>query len=217
MPARKKDPSTRARRNKVATKATLTRAEETVSREDYEAMNMVTLREAIDLANLSRPADAQLSKGGTKAAIIESLVAANNSIPDLPSHPPRWDADGYEVETSWHLQTEAWWAAVWTSPMAMQWDASDVHNVFVVALLYDDIWTAPTAKARKDAMAEYRLQRADLGLSPYARRRLEWTIETAEEAKERGQKRRGNGSPSKPPAKQPTPANDPRAHLAVVS
>ena len=77
--------------------------------------------------------------------------------------------------------------------MSPEWDDSDIHNVYIAAAIYDDMWTAETAKERKDAAAEYRLQRVDLGLSPYSRRRLEWTIETAEEAKDRG-KRRRNGT-----------------------
>lgn len=220
MPQKKKDPSVRARRNKAATRATLHRIEdETTNAEAYAAMNVMQLREAIDVLNLSRPADAQLGKGGTKADLVEKLVAAERQVPEMPSHPPRFiddgDGDEYAVPVDWHTQTVAWWNEVWTSPMAAEWDHSDVHNVMVVALIYDDIWTAPTAKLRRDAMAEYRLQRQDLGLSPYSRRRLEWTIETANEAKERGEKRRTNG---RKPAEKPqgAPKVDPRAHLAAV-
>ena len=90
-----------------------------------------------------------------------------------------------------------WWSDVWSSPMSPEWDDSDIHNVYIAAAIYDDMWTAETAKERKDAAAEYRLQRVDLGLSPYSRRRLEWTIESTEEAKDRG-KRRRNGTPQQP-------------------
>lgn len=165
MPARKKDPSVRARQNKAATRATLT-----------------------------APDDAE--------------------IPELPERPRNLDEIESEIVLDWHPQTLAWWADVWASPMAEQWDRSDVHNVVVVALLYDDIWRAGSAKARKDALAEYRLQRADLGLSPYARRRLEWTIETAEEAKDRGRQRRAKSQPASVPA--PAPGADPRQLLRAV-
>jgi len=93
--------------------------------------------------------------------------------------------------------------------MAPEWHKSDTHNVIYCAMLLQDFWTAPSAKDRKDAIAEYRLQRKDLGLTPYDRRRLEWTIETAEESKDRGQARRQRGG-----AKQPAAATDPR--LALV-
>lgn len=152
MPARKKDPSVRARRNKTSTRATLT----------------------------------------APSGAVE--------IPEL-----------HEREQGWHKLTRDWWEDVWSSPMAAQWDDSDVHNVLIAAAVYDDMWTAETAKERKDAAAEYRLQRVDLGLSPYSRRRLEWTTETAEQAKDRGRQRRERTS--KP---TPSPADDPRAALRAV-
>lgn len=221
MPARKKDPSARARRNKTATRATLRRVQaDATNAETYASMTVAQLREAIDVVNAGRPADAQIPKRGTKAVLVDMLVAAERQIPDMPAHPPRYTGEGedsYPVPVDWHVQTEAWWNDVWTSPMAAEWDQSDVHNVVVVALLYDDIWTASTARERKEALSEYRLQRADLGLSPYSRRRLEWTIESADEAKDRGQQRRerrsGEGRPLTPAA---AAAADPRNVLRSV-
>jgi hypothetical protein len=216
MAQRKKDPSVRARRNTAASKATLSRVEhDTTHLEVFEAMTVVQLRAAIDVVNQSRPDDQKIPKRGTKAELVALLAAANNDIPTLPKHPPRMVGD-IEVAVTWHAQTLAWWNDVWTSPMAKEWDVSDVHNVLVVALLFDDIWAADTPKARKEALSEFRLQRADLGLSPYSRRRLEWTIETASEAKERGEKRRTNGrKPVEKPASG-APKVDPRSHLAAV-
>lgn len=153
MPARKKDPSVRARRNKTSTRATLAPRDE------------------------------------------------NAQIPELHERPGGWTD-----------LTREWWESVWSSPMAAQWDDSDVHNVLIAAAVYDDMWTAETAKERKDAAAEYRLQRVDLGLSPYSRRRLEWTTETAEQAKDRGRQRRERTV--KPPAT--SLADDPRSALRAV-
>lgn len=150
MPAQKKDPSTRARRNTAPT-----------------------------------------------AAKLQVVLAAE--VPPMPS--------GVE----WHPQAEAWWSDVWSSPMSPEWDESDLHNVTICAMLYNDIWRAETAKDRKDAASEYRLQRKDLGLTPYDRRRLEWTIETADEAREKGEKRR-----SKTPPKKPTAGADPREGLRLA-
>lgn len=218
MPARKKDPSVRARRNKVPTRATLRRVGDDASAaETFASMTVRDLRAAIDVANADRPADQQIPKRGTKADLVELLVAAARNIPHLPSHPPRFTEDGERIPVDWHDQTVAWWNDVWTSPMANEWDASDIHNVFVIALLYDDIWSAGTARERKDALAEYRLQRADLGLSPYSRRRLEWTIETAAEATDRGRERRerkSNGAASQTRAAAQTV--DPRSVLYSV-
>lgn len=153
MPAPKKDSSVRARRNKAAT-----------------------------AAKISRDA---------------SIVA-----PDLPDR-----------EQGWHELTREWWADVWSSPMAAEWDESDLHNVLIAAAVYDDMWTAETPKERKDAASEYRLQRVDLGLSPYSRRRLEWTIESADEARDRGRQRRERRTT----APVPDSGDDPRSVLRAVN
>lgn len=225
MPAKKKDVSARARRNQSPTKATLQRpALRSVA--DFTDLTVVQLRARITEVNQSRPADQQIQKRGSKAELVERLAAAESPVPPLPKHPPRVTEEGEKISVEWDAQTVAWWNDVWTSPMASEWDPSDVHNVLVVALLYDDIWSASTPKGRKDALAEYRLQRADLGLSPYSRRRLEWTIETAAEAVDRGTRRRsgGNQGSGGTPAQQAAAAGrreggkrpDPRAVLTAV-
>ena len=151
MPARKKDPSARARANKASTAAVLT-----------------------------KPA------AGRK-----------------PTLPARHDG--------WHPMTRAWWRDVWASPMSSEWHESDKHNVYVCAMLYDDMWNAHSPTGRKEAASEFRQQRMALGLTPYDRRRLEWTIESAEEAKDRGAQRRRT-----PVAVPKSGARDPRAGLHAV-
>lgn len=216
MPAKKKDPSTRRRRNKAASSATLKRPT-LRSVDDFTDLTLVQLRDAIAELNLSRPEDQQIPARGRKAELVDRLVAAQSPVPAMPPHPPRFTEDGEQLEVEWHAQTVAWWNDVWTSPMAAEWDPSDVHNVTVVALLYDDIRSATSPKARKDALGEYRLQRADLGLSPYSRRRLEWTIEAADEARSNGERRRSTRPEGeKSAAKKTEPTVDPRAILAAV-
>lgn len=75
---------------------------------------------------------------------------------------------------SWHPQVRLWWRDVWASPMSQEWHASDRANVVVLAMLLNDFWTAGSASARKEAAAEFRQQRSELGLTPYSRLRLEW-------------------------------------------
>lgn len=133
-----------------------------------------------------------------KASTAATLTAVDGrEVPPMPSGP------------DWHSETVAWWADVWSSPMSPEWDESDVHNVVICALLYNDIWRAETARERKEAAGEFRLQRRDLGLTPYDRRRLEWTIEQAEDAQEHGRVRRERAA-----TKQPKASEDPR--LALV-
>lgn len=216
MPAKKKDPSVRARRNKTATRATLSRVPAgTTNAIAYAALTVAQLREEIQRRN-DDGRQVALATAGKKADLVARLVKDDRGVPDMPEHPLGW----------WHKQAVAWWDAVWTSPMAEQWDDSDVFNVFAVALLYNDIWTAQTAKQRKDALGEFRLQRADLGLSPYSRRRLEWTIETAAEAQDKGARRRRRQDPETGTGAAPAPgaaqaagaaaASDPRVALTLA-
>ena len=83
--------------------------------------------------------------------------------PYLPEPP---DARG------WHGQTKAWWRAIWHSPMAEGWLASDIHGLYRLALLVDLYWRAPSAPV----LAEIRLEEGRFGLSPADRRRLGWEI-----------------------------------------
>ena len=124
-----------------------------------------------------------------------------------PELPPRivTDADGERLEVEWHPLTVAWWDDLWASPMAAEYHSSDRHALFILASLVDQFWTNPDQKLA----AEIRLQRVPFGLTPYDRRRLEWTIETAEDAKDRGTARRGRQA-----SKQPAASQDPR--LALV-
>ncbi len=114
---------------------------------------------------------------------------------------------------SWHPMTEAWWRDVWASPMAPEYDASDVHGLYALAVLVDDFWTAETHTARRDLAAEIRLQTQRFGLSPIDRRRLQWEIERTEEAQDRGSRRRGARSGADG---NPSPAVDPRSLLRSV-
>ena len=199
MPAKKKDASTRARRNKSTTQATLT-PKLVVALEDYSTSTVAKLRAEIDRRNESRDEHDQLVRTGTKAVLVERLTADDDPTPRLPARP-----------SGWHSQTESWWADIWASPMSNEWHESDIHNLFVCAMLYDDMWCGETATARQKAASEFRQQRAVLGLTPYDRRRLEWTIEVADESKARGEQRRQSGQPPAPPTGKQPPAADPRA------
>jgi hypothetical protein len=86
----------------------------------------------------------------------------------------------------WHWQTESWWRDIWASPMAPEYDDSDKHGLFLLAVLVDDFWRKP----HWALAAEIRLQRQCFGLSPMDRRRLQWEIERVDEAQERGERRR---------------------------
>lgn len=119
-----------------------------------------------------------------------SLAEAITKAPELPAG------------RDWHAQTSAWWGDVWASPMAPEYDDSDRHGLFLLAVLVDDFWRQPS----QALAAEIRLQRQCFGLSPIDRRRLQWEIQRGEDAVERRQARKASPAPTK--------KTDPRKLLA---
>ena len=139
---------------------------------------------------------ARANKASTASTLSDDMSAAVK--PALP--------EGRD----WHPQTVEWWNDLWAAPMSAEYHSSDRHALLVLAVLMDGFWNDPTTTRA----AEIRQQRQAFGLTPYDRRRLEWTIETAEEAKGRGRKRTER---TKDSAKSADPASDPRNALYVVS
>jgi hypothetical protein len=88
--------------------------------------------------------------------------------------------------------TLAWWADIWSSPMAPEFDASDTHGLFALAMLTEDFWRSTSPGERMKLAAEIRQQGQRYGLSPIDRRRLQWEIERTEEAQEKGAVRRAS-------------------------
>jgi len=93
--------------------------------------------------------------------------------------------------------------------MAPEFENSDRHGLFKLAMLQNDFWLAETPRERKEAAAEIRLQEMRFGLSPIDRRRLQWEIERTEDAVAKGTKRRA-------PRDSARPQGDPRATLRAV-
>ncbi len=133
---------------------------------------------------------ARANRAATAAKLTDGTVVIR---PELPSG------------RVWRPETLDWWNDLWASPMAKEYHSSDKHALFLLAVLMDQFWVEPDQKLA----GEIRLQRQAFGLTPYDRRRLEWTIESTEEAKERGEQRR-SGRTASP---QPSPSDDPRLAL----
>ncbi len=132
---------------------------------------------------------ARRNKGSTKA---ELSTGTKVKAPKLPTG-------------VWHPLARQWWKDIWASPMATEFLTADHHALFRLAKLIDDYWMAESPSARKELAGEIRLQQQAFGLTPFDRRRLEWTIETTEREKAKGKKRR-----QKEPAGDST---DPRTAL----
>lgn len=82
--------------------------------------------------------------------------------------------------------TLRWWRDVWASPMGTEYLRADTHALFRLAVLIDKFWLNPSTKLA----AEIRLQQQAFGLTPLDRSRLQWSIEQADEAHDRGERRR---------------------------
>lgn len=144
------------------------------------------------------PKDASTRARRNKTSTAATLRADAGIIaPELPAN-------------DWHPMVIDWWRALWASPMAPEYDESDRHGLFELAIIRNDFWQAETAKERKDAAAEIRLQDQRFGLSPIDRRRLQWEIERTEDAKAKGERRRTTTAP------QSGPKGDPRAVLRAM-
>lgn len=131
------------------------------------------------------------------AATLSNVVAG--PVPDLPG------------VREWSPLTLDWWGDLWRSPMSSEYHESDRHQVVVLAMLMDDFFTAESRTMRTAISAEIRQHRTAFGMTPYDRRRLEWTIEQAEESKDRGAQRRQRSAP------QPAAGSDPRSVLRAVN
>ena len=120
------------------------------------------------------------TKRSTRATLYE-VDPAEIEIPELPK---RYDKDNAEIP--WRMETQEWWEAIWGSPMSTEFHTSDTHGLYRLAVLVDEYWRRPTV----GLSGEIRLLQQSYGLTPLDRRRLEWTIEQSETAKDRGDKRR---------------------------
>jgi hypothetical protein len=130
-------------------------------------------------------------------------------VPDLPPRRiriTRDDGSTEVIEIEWCQETLDWWEDVWASPMSDEYLDADVHGLIRLAVLVDNYWRAPDAKAH----AEVRLAQKDYGLTPYDRRRLEWTIAASKKAKKSAP---SDDPPKAPGAPQPDPTTDPRLTL----
>ena len=159
---------------------------------------------------------ARVNKTSTRATLFEP-APDEIKIPALP--PMRLmerkrkgrDAEGvvqtetYMVEVPWRLETQDWWESLWSSPMAGEFHASDRHGLYRLAVLIDDFWQHPSSQAN----AEIRLAQKDYGLTPLDRRRLEWTIASAETATEKRPARKAKGDKD-----SGSDGPDPRLHIA---
>ncbi|OYN80430.1 hypothetical protein [Mycolicibacterium sphagni] len=161
-------------------------------------------------AQKKHPSTRRRRNKASSAAVLEERDD-DDDIEDveIPELPPRLvpDDDGVRRVVDWCPETLDWWDDVWLSPMAGEYLDADIHGLVRLAALIDNYWRDPCAKTH----AEVRLAQKDYGLTPYDRRRLEWTIASAKKATAGGQGKGGaSAAPTNP---QPAPETDPRLAL----
>lgn len=163
------------------------------------------------MAGMGPPPKAAGARQRRNKASTHAVLQADPDaeVPELPEHPRLLD-DG----VTWHPMTEAWWTYVWLSPMASEFDDSDVHGLFVLAMLVDDFWTIRSARQRAELAAEIRLTGQRFGVSPLDRRRLQWQIAETEDKQARTSRRRNEAPPQ--PAPAAGGADDARAVLRAI-
>ena len=130
-----------------------------------------------------KPAAARRRRNVAPGATTLRAIDGRKRIPKLP----------FEVTEP----TAAWWKAIWTSPMAPEWDSSDIHGLHLLARLVDEAWKADSLSALKEAMTEIRLQSQRFGLSPLDRRRLQWEIDRGDEAEAKTRARKTATTPAR--------------------
>ncbi len=137
------------------------------------------------------------AKPKATAAVLVAPDPEQVVVPPLPDRPQDWHHPLLNrPPQDWHPLTRAWWADLWASPMAGEYDATDVHGLIQLAVLVDDFWHAESPRDRQAASTEIRLQGVRFGLSPIDRRRLQWKIERSEEAQARKGAARPPGRPA---------------------
>lgn len=110
---------------------------------------------------LPRPVD-QLQRP-SRAATRAQLAAIGAAVPrPLPER---------EDGRPWHPHVIELWRSVWESPIAAELLEADVPGLLVLAELSEAFWRRPSAKAA----TELRHLASEYGLSPVARRRLQWS------------------------------------------
>lgn len=89
---------------------------------------------------------------------------------------------------TWLKSTRAWWVAIWASPMATAWLPSDVPTLVRLARIIE---LDNRGEANSALLAEARQLEDRFGLSPMARRRLQWEIAKASQEDEGPQRELG--------------------------
>lgn len=116
------------------------------------------------------------NKSATQS-LLPAEIEPRGKKPRLPTCPN---------EGGWHNMARRWWNDVWSSPMRYEFLRGDEPALFRLVALVDRFWKF----GGLDVAREIRLLEREFGLTPLSRRRLEWNVAHAEDAKDKYELRR---------------------------
>lgn len=90
-----------------------------------------------------------------------------------------------EEDRAWNPLAVHWWETIWSSPLASEFIRADEPAIIRTFMLVDRFGRTGSLEVAK----EIRMMEDRLGLTPIARRRLEWSIDQGEAAKDRVKRR----------------------------
>lgn len=123
------------------------------------------------------PAIRQRRNKSSTRAILPAENAVTTKTPDLPKLPGR---------KKWHPMAQDYWKAIWSSPMSHEFLHADLFALVRLVMLVNRFFM----RGSLDVAREIRMMEQQFGLTPFSRRRLEWTVAQAEEAKDQHEQKR---------------------------
>lgn len=126
----------------------------------------------------------------TTRATLSKPAAETTEKPKLPS------------SIDWFPEVVAWWDDLWASEPRKEWIDVDTHLLAVAARLYQMMLDPDTKPLAAKALAgEYRQILVQFGLTPMARRTLQWEVLRVEGEKQNAARRASSGATSTTAAK----------------
>jgi hypothetical protein len=155
------------------------------------------------------PKDPDVRQRRNKAATAAELSPPGSPELSKVKIPPL-NAKQLGIKGGIKPQVREWWNDAWRSPMAPRWLKTDMHVLYLCALLRQQIaMFAIEGKPVATLAGELRQQERRVGLDVMARRSLDWRIEGPRQA---------DATPAPQAAPPPMPEGaDPRRLLRAVT
>ena len=127
------------------------------------------------------------NKSATRALMLTQDLPRLRA-PKLPERKTKSQNDGKDIDVivEWHPMAKKFWEEIWHSPMRFEFLRADEPALFRLVALVDAFWKTGLLEVAR----EIRMLEREFGLTPLSRRRLEWTVAQAEEAKDRHEEKR---------------------------